>query len=245
MRSINDKVVVITGSSRGIGAAIARVFAAEGARVVIHGRNEKALAETGKSLAVADDRYTSVIADVVKAGGMKKIIDAAYDTFGVIDVFVNNAGIGVVASITETTEADYDLTMDTNVRSIFNCFRELLPRFQKQGFGQIINISSGAARMGTPNGSVYAASKAAVNVMSESVANEVRNDGIKVSVLSPGSTDTDFGLGSKRRHQQARKTGKTMLTPEEVADAVLFLARQNENAFTSMADVRPLVLKRQ
>jgi NADP-dependent 3-hydroxy acid dehydrogenase YdfG len=244
MRSIHDKVVVITGSSRGIGAAIAKVFASEGAKVVIHGRDEKALAATGKSLAIAEDSYTAVTADVGTADGMKKIIDAAYDKFGVIDVFVNNAGIGVVASVVETSEADYDRTMDTNVRSIFHCFRELLPRFQKQGFGQIINISSGAARIGLPGGAVYAASKAAVNVLSESVANEVRNEGTKVTVLSPGSTDTNFGLGSDRRREQAAKSGKTMLTPEEVAEAVLFLARQNENAFTSMADIRPLVVKR-
>lgn len=244
MRSINDKVVVITGSSRGIGAAIAKVFAGERAKVVIHGRDKDALKKTAESLGLSKDRMLSLSADVSKAAGMKKIIDATYEKFGVVDVFVNNAGVGVVATITDTTEADYDKTMDTNVRSIFHCFRELLPRMKKQGFGQIINISSGAARMGTPNGSVYAASKAAVNILSESVANEVRNDGIKVTVLSPGSTDTDFGLGRKERQAKAKKTGKTMLTPLEVAEAVLFLACQNENAFTSMADIRPLVLRR-
>lgn len=244
MRAINDKVVVITGSSRGIGAAIAKVFASEGAKVVIHGRDKEALKEVAAMLKVGKDRCTSVTADVTKAAGMKKIIDTAYDKFGVIDVFVNNAGVGVAKSIAETTETDFDKTMDTNVRAIFHCFKELLPRMHKQGFGQIINISSGAARIGMPGGAVYAASKAAVNVLSESVAGEVRNDGIKVSVLSPGSTDTDFGLGRQKRREQAARTGKTMLTPEEVAEAVLFLARQNENAFTSMADIRPLVVRK-
>ena len=244
MRSINDKVVVITGSSRGIGAAIARLFADEGARVVIHGRDKVALKGVAETLKVDKDRWLTVTADITKAEGMKKIIDAAYDRFGVIDVFVNNAGVGVAKSLAETTEADFEKMIATNVRAIFHCFKELLPRMQEQGFGQIINISSGAARIGLPGGAVYAASKAAVNVLSESVAGEVRNDGIKVTVLSPGPTDTDFGLGKKKRRAQAAKTGKTMLTPEEVAEAVLFLARQNENAFTSMADIRPLVLKR-
>jgi short-subunit dehydrogenase len=100
-----------------------------------------------------------------------------------------------------------------------------------------------AGRHGVPNLAAYAATKAALNVFSESVAGEVRNDNIKISVLAPGSTDTTFGSGSRRESSRS-STGKKMLTAQEVAEAAVFLARQNENAWSSMVDIRPLVIKR-
>ena len=243
MRSVKDKVVVVTGSSRGIGAAIARIFANEGAKVVLHGRDKKALEESAKATSLPDDRQATIIADVTTADGMRAIIDTAYDKFGVIDIFVNNAGVGINRPIVDTTEAQYDQIMDTNLKAVFHCFRELLPRMLKQGFGQIINISSGTGRIGQPGLSVYAASKAALNVFSEAVAGEVRNDNIKICVLSPASTDTKLMSNMLHESRTPSRAAKK-LTVDEVAEAVLYLARQNENAWTSMADIRPLLINR-
>jgi short-subunit dehydrogenase len=114
----------------------------------------------------------------------------------------------------------------------------------KQGAGQIINISSGVARIGAPGMAVYAASKAALNILSESVAGEVRNDNIKISVLAPASTDTNFGSNMAGTPSTTTSRAAQKLTVDEVAEAVLFLAKQNSNAWTSLADIRPLKVKK-
>lgn len=240
MRSIKNKVVVITGASKGIGEAIARIFAAEQTKLVLCGRNKQRLDKVARSLELPKEDFVTVVADVSKAAGMRKIVTAACKKFNVIDIFINNAGVGTGKSISDTTEREYDLMMDTNLKSVFYSFKELLPLMRKQVFGQIINISSLAGRMGVPGMAVYSASKAALNAFSESVAGEVRKDNIKVSVLSPGSTATDFASGmTRKRTKKTSSTGK--LTAEEVAEATLFLAKQNENAFTMMTDIRPLI----
>ncbi|UCE24012.1 MAG: SDR family oxidoreductase [Candidatus Zixiibacteriota bacterium] len=244
MRCVKDKVVVITGASKGIGAAVARIFAAEQARLVLSGRNKARLEKVARSLDLPKNRVTTVVADVSKLVGMRKIISTAYRKYGVVDIFINNAGVGLRDTVINTTEEEYNLMMDTNVKAVFHCFKELLPRMMKQDFGQIINISSLAGRMGVPGLSVYSASKAALNAFSEAVAGEVRNENIKICVLSPGSTETDFGSGLRRRRSRAASGSTVKLTVEEVAEAVLFLARQNRNAFTSMADIRPLITKK-
>jgi short-subunit dehydrogenase len=243
MRSVKDKVVVITGASKGIGEGIARLFAAEQARLILCGRNGSRLNAVARSLKLPEDHVTTVVADVTRRAGMKKIINTAYRKHGVIDIFINNAGVGVQETILKTTEKEYDLTMGTNLKAIFYCFKELLPRMLKQDFGQIINISSLAGRIGVPGLAVYSASKAALNALSEAVAGEVRNDNVKISVLSPGSTDTGFRYGLRKKRTKRPGHSTVRLTVEEVAEAVLFLAKQNKNAFTSMADIRPLITK--
>ncbi len=243
MRSVKDKVVVITGASRGIGAGIAAAFAGDGARLVLCGRNKARLDKVAKSLDLPNDRFITVIADITKPAGMRKIINAAYRKFDAVDIFVNNAGIGARKNLVDSSEKDYNLIFDTNLKSAFFCFKELLPRLLKQGHGQIINISSMASRTGVPGLALYSASKAALNTLSEAVAGEVRNDNIKICVLSPGSTDTNFMSGRSRK-PSARHRATIRLQVDEVAEAVLFLAKQNSGAWTSMADIRPLVVKR-
>lgn len=241
MRSIQDKVVVITGASKGIGAAVARIFAAEQARLVLCGRNKPRLEKVARSLDLPKNRVATIQTDVSRLAGMRKIVSTAYRKYGVVDIFINNAGVGLRDSIVNTTEKEYDLMMNTNLKAVFYCFKELLPRMMKQDFGQIINISSLAGRIGVPGLSVYSASKAALNAFSEAVAGEVRNDNIKICVLSPGSTETDFGFGLRKKRTRRTSGSTVKLTVEEVAEAVLFLAKQNRNAFTSMADIRPLI----
>lgn len=244
MRSIRDKVVVITGASRGIGEAVARAFAGEQTKLVLCGRDKTRLEKVARSLKLPEGNVVTVLADVSTRTGMREIVNIAYRKFGTVDLFINNAGVGGHRSITETTEREYDLMMDTNLKAVFYCFKELIPRMRKQNFGHIINISSLAGRMGVPGLAVYSASKAALNTFSEAVAGEVRNDNIKVSVLSPGSTDTDFAHGLTGKRPTSSPDSKGKLTPDEVAEAVVFLARQNQSAFTSMVDIRPLRVKK-
>ncbi|MDF1545187.1 MAG: SDR family NAD(P)-dependent oxidoreductase [bacterium] len=243
MRSIADKVVVVTGASQGIGAAIAKQFAAENSRLVLCGRNKERLDEINEEIGFGPDRSLLVVSDLTKPGGVKTIVDDAINKFGRIDIFVNNAGVGVAKPISEMTESEFDTIFATNVKAVFLSFKELLPVMQRQGSGQIINISSGAGRTGMPGLAAYSASKAALNALSEAVGGEVRNEGIKVSVLSPGSTDTNFRFNMSGDSKPS-SAAKQKLTVDEVAEAVVFLARQNRNAWTAMADLRPLLVKK-
>jgi NAD(P)-dependent dehydrogenase (short-subunit alcohol dehydrogenase family) len=253
MISLREKVVVVTGASKGIGLAIARAFAESGSHVIWAARSKGTLTREIKRLAGADGTQLALSCDVSRKADIKKVVSSAKKRFGRIDIWVNNAGIGLYKPITETSEADYNQTLDTNLKSVFYSFKELIPLFRKQkesadGLrGHIINISSSAARIGIGNLGVYAASKAGLNLLSESVANEVRNEQIKISVLAPASTETAL----MRRFMKPKKgAGKgpsvaaQKLTPEEVAEATLSLAQQNSNAWTSMADIRPLSVKR-
>ncbi len=243
MISLKDKVVVVTGASRGIGAAIVRNFAAEGARIVLVARNDARLRKVADSLNLDSERILVIQADITNRREMKKIISGARRKFGRIDIFINNAGVGMKCEITVMTEKQFNMIFDTNVKAIYFSFLELIPLFRKQGGGHIINISSGAGRIGVPGIAAYSASKAALNTLSEAVAGEVRNDNIKVSVLAPASVDTRFMSNMVRRSKSPSKAAQK-LTVDEVAEAVVFLAKQNQNAWTSMADIRPLLIKK-
>lgn len=253
MITLENKAVVVTGASKGIGAAIAEAFAAEGARVALIARTKTALDSVLKRLPGGKQRHLAIKADIRRQGDIKRIISETKRRFARIDIWVNNAGVGAHRPITETTDREYDIIMDTNVRGVFYSMRLLIPFFRKQkedsggARGQIINISSSVARIGVANLAVYAASKGALNLLSESVANEVRNEGIKISVFSPASTDTNLMRNlSKKKPNRPLSPSKAAvkLTPMEVAEGVVFLARQNVNAWTSFADIRPLAVRR-
>lgn len=243
MKDIVGNVVVVTGASKGIGEAIAHQFANAGCRLVLCGRNKTRLNKVAKATGLTKNDITTVSSDISKESGMKKIIDTAYKKFNQVDIFINNAGVGVRKEIHKCTLKEYDYTFDTNLKAVYFSFRMLLPRMIKRKSGQIINISSGAGRIGLPGMALYSASKAALNAMCEAAAGEVRNHNIKINTLAPGSTDTNFG-GQRLQKKTGKPTGKIKLTPEEVAEAVVHLARQNENAFTQYADIRPLITKR-
>lgn len=238
MRNLKDKTVVVTGASRGIGAEIARAFARENCKLVLCGRDKELLREVAASCELPKKSIKTIIADVRKPAGMKKIVDTAYKKFGRVNIFVNNAGVGYRRSIVEVAEAEYDITFDTNLKAVFLSFKELIPRMKKQGGGQIINLSSMAAKKSDPGIAVYAASKAALNKLSESVAGEVRGDNIKICVLAPGYVATDLVS------RPAKKLARSLLSTGDVADAVIYLARQNDNAWISMVDIRPLITKK-
>ncbi len=253
MISLESKVVVVTGASKGIGLAIAREFAAAGSKVALLSRGAPKKNFSLCDFASGGANCLHFKCDVRKLSELKKSITQIKKQFGRIDIWVNNAGVGAHKPLTETTEREYDAMLDTNLRAVYYSLKLLIPLFRKQKSisdscaGHIINISSGAARIGAANLAVYAASKAALNALSESVANEVRVDGIKISVLSPASTNTNL-----MRNLTAKKPGRalspsraaTKLTVEEVAEATVFLARQNQNAWTSMMDIRPLQIRK-
>jgi short-subunit dehydrogenase len=239
MKALTNNVIVVTGASRGIGAAIARAFAKENCKLVLCGRDRDKLDQVAKEIGLPEGHVVTVAAEIRTAEGMKQIVETAYDKFGRVDVFINNAGVGWMKPAMETSEDEYDVTFDTNLKAVFFSFKELIPRMKAQGGGQIINVSSMAGKQGVAGIAVYSASKAALNALCEAVGGEVRYDNIKISVLAPGSTETGFG-----GRGPAAKAGKMRLQAEEVAQAALFMALQDQNAWVSNVELRPLIPKK-
>ncbi len=189
-----QKIALITGSSRGIGAAIATLFAQKGYAIVLCGRTKKDLdihAEAIKKLSV---ECLSLQCDVTHIHDVKKVIHETYKHFGRVDILINNAGYAVYKPLLETTDDEYETTMNTNVRGIFFFCKEILPLMKKQRFGTIINVSSEAGKRGFQGLSVYCASKFAVIGLTESIAHEV-SENVNVCTVCPGSVNTDMYRG--------------------------------------------------
>ncbi len=208
-----DRIVLITGGSRGIGLAIARACGGEGARVVLVARHRRALAQaraqiSGEPLAVA--------ADVTRPEQVAAVFRRVRQRYGRLDVLVNNAGVFTYKPFMRTTLADWRANLETNLTSIFFTTREALPLFARSRAPHLINILSVASREAFPNCAAYAASKFGALGLTRVLAAELRSKGIRVTAILPGSTDTRmiaaFGFPVDR---------SSLLQPDDVAQAVL------------------------
>jgi meso-butanediol dehydrogenase/(S,S)-butanediol dehydrogenase/diacetyl reductase len=192
MSRFEGKTVVITGASRGIGAALARRFAREGGAVVVSA-NEPACQAIAAEIVAAGGKAMAHLADVTKRGDVISLYDAAERVFGGVDVSVQNAGIITIARLEAMTESEWDRVMDVNTKGVFLCCQEAVARMRKHGRGgRLINTASGQARQGfiyTPH---YAASKFGVVGITQSLAKEVAKEGITVNAFCPGIIDTDM-----------------------------------------------------
>jgi len=192
MKRFENKTVVITGGSRGIGAAIARRFAREGANVVVSA-NEDSVHAVAEQIKADGGKAISFVGDVTDKTSVKGLYAAAEETFGAIDVSIQNAGVITIARIEDMTEGEWDKVMAVNTKGVFLCAQEAIARMRKRGHGgRIINTASGQARDGfiyTPH---YAASKMGVVGITQSLAKEVAMEGITVNAFCPGIIETDM-----------------------------------------------------
>jgi meso-butanediol dehydrogenase/(S,S)-butanediol dehydrogenase/diacetyl reductase len=192
MGFLEGKVAVVTGGSRGIGAAIAERFVREGA-VVVLAANEPLVHETAATLGGESGRVAGIVADVTKSADVARIYDLAEERFGGVDISVQNAGVITIARIEEMTEAEWDRVMEVNTKGVFLCCQAAISRMRKGGRGgRIINTASGQARQGfifTPH---YAASKFGVVGLTQSLAKEVAKEGITVNAFCPGIIETEM-----------------------------------------------------
>ncbi len=192
MGSLEAKVAVVTGGSRGIGAAIARRFARDGAAVVL-AANEDSVAAVAESIRAEGGRAASIVADVTVAADVARIYDLAEAEFGHVDISVQNAGVITIARIEDMTEDEWDRVMAVNTKGVFLCCRAAIARMRKHGAGgRLINTASGQARQGfifTPH---YAASKFGVVGITQSLAKEVAKESITVNAFCPGIIETDM-----------------------------------------------------
>jgi NAD(P)-dependent dehydrogenase (short-subunit alcohol dehydrogenase family) len=231
MKDITGNVAVVTGAGRGIGRAVAVELAQMGARVVVASRSVAELEETARLAGSA----SVVSADVRNKGEVQRLLEHAASQFGPVDILVNAAGIGVAGPVVDFTDSDFEAVVDTNLKSIFFASRSVLPSMIERRTGHIINISSIAGKVGSANLAVYCASKFGVVGFTQALAEEVRQHGIRVSLICPGSTDTSF-LGSSSKSSKSRER---MLSPADVAHAVAMIVTQEANSFISEVIIRP------
>lgn len=225
---LSGKIAVITGGGYGIGAAIARKVASLGATAVICGRNRARLEQTAREIPCE-----SLVCDVTDWSSIALLEQRMHQTFGRLDILVNNAGIGAFAGPLHSMPlADWDAVLNTNLRGVFYMIRALAPLMISSGGGDIINISSIAGKNALPNGAAYAASKWGLNGLSYSVAEELRAHKIRVSVICPGSTNTELS-------PHEGKDPNKMLQPEDVAHVVEMLVTQESRSFASEVVLRP------
>ena len=220
-------VAIVTGSSRGIGAAIATRLAKDGFAVVINYAGNAAAAEDVRiAIGDAGGRALAVQADVSNPGAVAQMFDAAEAEFGAVDVVVNNAGIMKLAPIAATEDSLFDSHVAINLKGAFNMLREAATRVRSGG--RIINLSSSVVGLFFPNYGVYAATKAGVEAMTHVLAKELRGRKVTVNVIAPGPTGTELFLNGKPQSVIDELTHLAPLerlgTPEDIANAVAFLA---------------------
>jgi 3-oxoacyl-[acyl-carrier protein] reductase len=222
MPDLKGRIALVTGGSRGIGAAIALALAESGAAVAVNYRERAADAEA----VVADikgkgGRAIAVAADVSQGAAVAKMIEHVASALGQIDILVNNAGIAIVRGIDDLTESDFDATIAVNLKSAFLCTKAVLPSMRAKQWGRIVNISSGAARGAGAIGPHYNASKAGMEGLTRGYAARLVKEGITVNAVAPSLIETDMMRG--RSDLAARIPLGRMGQPEEVAQAVLML----------------------
>jgi 3-oxoacyl-[acyl-carrier protein] reductase len=227
------QVAVITGGGRGIGAAIGRKLASLGATTVLCGRTRESLDSTAAAISKSGHHADVVECDVTDMRSVEKLAAHVDRGFGRIDVLVNNAGIGGFGGpLHQMPPESWDQVLNTNLRGVYYCIRAFAPAMIKARAGHIINISSLAGKNPLPNGAAYGASKWGLNGLSYSVAEELRAYNIRVSVICPGSVDTELS-------PHEGKNPAKMLRAEDVAHAVAMIVTQAPQSFASEILLRP------
>jgi NAD(P)-dependent dehydrogenase (short-subunit alcohol dehydrogenase family) len=226
------RTALVTGASRGIGRAVAFRLAHLGARLLLVARDHNALADVHQEIVeVANAAADEFPCDLTSASEIQTL-SSRIDHAGGCDILINSAGIGRIgAPLQEIPLEDFDAVIATNLRAPFLLMRAVIPHMIARRAGDIVNISSLAGQGPLANGAVYAASKWALNGLSYSAAEELRSHNIRVSVVAPGSVNTDFGRGGKDRTK--------MLQPDDVAAAVAMLVTQPRHTFISEVRMRP------
>jgi NAD(P)-dependent dehydrogenase (short-subunit alcohol dehydrogenase family) len=226
---LQDRVAIVTGgaSLRGIGWATARVFAEHGARVAILDLDGNAAALAAREIGL---NHAGLACDVRNAERCRTVVAQIISDFGRVDILVNNAGVSQRQRLMESTQADYDLVMDSSVRGAFNMSRAVVPHMRERRSGAIICMGSVAAQRGGGilGGPHYSAAKGAIQTLAKAMARELAPDGIRANAIAPGMVDTDLLIdkideAGKRRVAESVPLGR-LAQPSDVANACLYLA---------------------
>jgi 3-oxoacyl-[acyl-carrier protein] reductase len=228
------KTAIVTGGTKGIGRAIAESLVKAGVNVSISARHEeeitRAVAELNKA---GGGRAAGFFCDVRDDAQVKAYFAQTVETFGGLDVLVNNAGVGMFATVETMSAGDFRAVIETNLCGVFYCCHEAIPLLKQRGGGYIINLSSLAGTNAHPRMAAYNASKFGLNGFSEALMQEVRHDNIKVSYIMPGSVNTEFG-GDEPGEEKSWQ-----LQPADVAKTVMDLLSYPDHALASRIELRP------
>ncbi|MFD9406125.1 SDR family NAD(P)-dependent oxidoreductase [Streptomyces sp. NPDC059989] len=241
-RTLEGKVALITGASSGIGAAAGRVFAREGARIVLVARREDRLAELAEELRAGGAEVEYAVADVTRRADTARAVDLAVSRFGRLDCAFNNAGWGTGRTpLHEMDDELYDRIMDVNVRGVWNCLRDEIAAMLKTGGGTIVNNSSVAGLLATPVAAPYVVAKHAVIGLTKAAAAEYAAQGVRVNAVAPGTTRTEvveewFAAvpGMEKRLHEATPQPRTA-EPAEIAEAAAWLCSSRSSFVTGVA----------
>jgi 3-oxoacyl-[acyl-carrier protein] reductase len=219
---LSGHVALVTGASRGIGAAIAVALAEAGAAVAVNYRERAGDADAvAAKIKGSGGRAIAVAADVSQATSVASMVDRVASELGAVDILVNNAGIAIVRGVDDLTESDFDRTITVNLKSAFLCIQAVLPGMRARKWGRIVNVSSGAARGGGAIGVHYNASKAGVEGLTRGYAARLVKEGITVNAVAPSLIETDMMRGRPELAQRI-PLGR-FGTPEEVANAAVMV----------------------
>ncbi len=229
-KTIENKVAIVTGGTRGIGRAIAERLLREGARVAICGRRQKSVDEALAGLSAAGEVF-GMAADVSKPDDVRRFISEVERKFGAIHILINNAGAGVFRSVADLDPAEWERMIGLNLSGVYYCCHEILPIFRQNPGGDVINIGSLAGKNAFAGGAGYNASKFGLTGFSEAMMLDHRQEGIRVSYIMPGSVDTEFGGSAGGADWK--------IAPEDIAEVVITMLRMPRRTTVSRVEVRP------
>ncbi len=234
METLSGKTAIVTGGTRGIGRAIAERLLREGASVAICGRTRESVDRAVTAMQPLG-RVVGYPADVRRVEDVRLFFQTVEAELGRLDILVNNAGEGVFRKVGEMSPGEWHRNIDLNLNGVFYCTREALPRLIAGGGGFIVNISSLAGKNAFSGGAGYNAAKAGLNLFTEALMLDHRNDGIRVCSIMPGSVDTDFqGDPAKRQGDNS-----WMIAPADVAETVAMVLRMPARTMVSRVEMRP------
>ncbi|MDJ0612216.1 MAG: SDR family oxidoreductase [Rhizobiaceae bacterium] len=234
MKELQGKTAIITGASKGIGAATARRMAELGINVVLAARSEKQVKQIAEEIASEGGKATGIACDVSKFTQVQAAIDLAKEKYGSVDIIVNNAGlIDPIARIKDSHPTDWGKVIDVNVKGVYYAIHAALPIMERQKSGVIINISSGAATSALEGWSHYCSSKAAVLSLTRCAHREVAEKGVRVVGLSPGTVATDMQVAIKASgiNPVSQLDPAVHISPDWVAEAICWLATKDAQEF--------------
>jgi len=232
MESLKGKLALVTGGTRGIGRAIAERLLREGARVAICGRSKESLDRAVEQMRPLGGIFGRQ-ADLTKQADAHALFQAIDSEFGGLDILVNNAGEGVFQKVGEMTPETWHRNIDLNLNGAFYCAHEALERFKSRGGGFIVNISSLAGKNAFTGGAAYNASKAGLNLFTEAMMLDHRQDNLRVCSIMPGSVDTEFG------HPGNRTDKSWMIAPDDIAEVVATVLQMPARTMVSRVEIRP------
>ena len=238
--NLEGKVAIVTGSGRGIGKAIAKKFAAEGASVMVNALHSETAGKVAQEIQDEGGKATAFIADVSQKTEVHDLVKSTLDNFGVIHILVNNAGVPKYRPIIEFTEEEWDITLAVNLKGVFLCTQAVMGHMMTRKYGKIINIASSTGLANSiPGAAAYGAAKAGVMAFTKTTAREAGSYGINVNCIVPGTIVTELTYARQKeeadKHLEAARKVSVLGRvgkPEDIASLALFLASEDSSFMT-------------